>query len=73
MKKREKQIEEMDGEELKKFIQELGDKIKDCIRSSRHHFQLALQYDRKKERAELRLEQLGWVGSKIGKKRKEGI
>jgi hypothetical protein len=59
-----KRIEELDGEELRKSVQELDDKIKRCIRKSRRYFEKALAHDQKKERAEMRLEELGLVERK---------
>jgi hypothetical protein len=54
-----KNIPNMDKEELQDLIIVLGEKIKENIRRSRHSFERALALDQRKQRAELRLEELG--------------
>lgn len=57
-----KNIPHMDKEELRDLIVALDENIKKYIRFSRHNFERALAFDQRKEKAELRLEELGMRG-----------
>jgi hypothetical protein len=54
-----KNIPHMDKEQLRDLITTLDENIKKYIRFSRHNFERALALDQRKQRAELRLEELG--------------
>ena len=52
-------IESLDPEQLQDLISELREKILHEIAQSRYHYELAIAADKKKERCENRLSELG--------------
>ena len=56
--KEAKNIPQMDTEELRDLIITLNKQIQEYIRKSRNNFERALAADQRKEKAELRLEEL---------------